>query len=88
MELANQSFIRAIQADPTDSQSLYKYGHFLARCSQFESAVEFHLRALEENPNHISCLISLEHLLTRLGKQELVNKIKARFVKLCDHRVR
>eukprot|EP01119_Soliformovum_irregulare_P007976 TRINITY_DN2065_c0_g1_i20.p1 TRINITY_DN2065_c0_g1~~TRINITY_DN2065_c0_g1_i20.p1 ORF type:complete len:545 (+),score=110.97 TRINITY_DN2065_c0_g1_i20:1188-2822(+) len=82
MERAKQYFLAAIQADASDAQTLYKYGHFLVRSGQIESALEYHLRALEEDPNHLPCLLSLEQLLTRIGKFELAQKIKERYLQV------
>lgn len=79
MQKADQYFQRAIQADTTDPISLYKYARFLMRNEQLESSLEYHLQALEENPNYLRCLKSLKGLLTRMGLYNMVEQIKERY---------
>ena len=47
---------KAVDVDPTDSQSLFRYGNLLNKLSMFDKAEEFFLSALESDPRNFECL--------------------------------
>eukprot|EP01096_Ripella_sp_DP13-Kostka_P003285 TRINITY_DN14773_c0_g1_i1.p1 TRINITY_DN14773_c0_g1~~TRINITY_DN14773_c0_g1_i1.p1 ORF type:complete len:223 (+),score=97.03 TRINITY_DN14773_c0_g1_i1:232-900(+) len=47
---------RAVDVDPTDSQSLYRYGNLLNKLQMFDKAEEYFLSALESDPRNFECL--------------------------------
>lgn len=67
IEKANQYFLRSIEADPTDPESLFAYAHFLTRCNESKKALYYHVKALEYDSTHLACLISLSQLFQRMG---------------------
>jgi hypothetical protein len=47
VQRANDYYLRAIRADPTNSYSLFRYGQFLEKCQMLEHAEDYYLLSLE-----------------------------------------
>jgi len=60
--------LRAIRADPTDSNALYQYAIFLEKSNKLEEAEEFYLRALEADPNNTAALHEYGNFLAERGE--------------------
>jgi len=68
---AREYYLRSITADPTDSNTLFRYAVFLEdKMHLMLEAEEFYLRTLEVNPQHDHCLQRYGHFLECQGNPD------------------
>eukprot|EP01114_Cavostelium_apophysatum_P011844 TRINITY_DN2636_c0_g1_i2.p1 TRINITY_DN2636_c0_g1~~TRINITY_DN2636_c0_g1_i2.p1 ORF type:complete len:1423 (+),score=460.75 TRINITY_DN2636_c0_g1_i2:227-4495(+) len=70
---AERNYLEAIQADQTDSISLFKYAEFLDKFDE-RSAEEYYLKALENDPSDEMCLRSYADFLRKNGNLDEADK--------------
>ena len=63
MKTADEYYIRAINSDPSDVNTIFKYAVFLEENQRMKKAEEYYLRTLEISPNHDHCLQRYGHFL-------------------------
>ena len=69
-ERASVYFLRAIQLDPQDSESLFDYALFLDKVGEKAKAEIFYKSALVSNPNHVQCRKCFGDLLAESNRQK------------------
>merc|ERR1712137_288158 len=69
-EEARDYYLRAITADPLDSNTLFRFAVFLEGINSFQEAEEYYLRTLEVNPKHDHCLQRYGHFLECQGNPD------------------
>ena len=70
-EEAREYYLRAIAADPLDSNTLFRFAVFLEeKMNLNQEAEEYYLRTLEVNPKHDHCLQRYGHFLECQGNHD------------------
>ena len=64
----DQSFLRALEANPNDPNTLHHYARFKIRCNLFEPAEKLFLAALEIDPNNSMILKAYGFFLSEMGE--------------------
>jgi len=68
MQNANTYYLRAIDADPADANTLFKYAVFLEESmKKLSEAEEYYLRTLEADVRHDHCMQRYGHFLEAQG---------------------
>ncbi len=56
LDQAQFYFQSAIESDPGDTNTLFKYGYYNESCGNYDVAEEYYLKSLESDPFHSNCL--------------------------------
>ena len=64
---AEKYYLKALNADQRDVNTMFKYAVFLEDCDRFKEAEDYYLRTLELDPNLDHCLQRYGHFLETQG---------------------
>lgn len=87
LQLAADSYIRAIEIDPTFSRSFLSLGQLLLRDGQLEAAEDLYRQLLSNVPNDVDALIALAQIFERQSLVSRAARAYERVLKSDPHHV-